>query len=72
MRYPYPKALVSGYQKDFQDKSQSNKVLKNGEAFNLEKETKIINPHKMDLTTTTGKTFTDFKVEPKRKEYRKH
>lgn len=36
--------------------------MKNGEAFNLEKEAKIINPHKMDLNTTTHNTFKNFKV----------
>ena len=40
-------------------------MLKNGEAFNLEKESKIINPHKMDLGTTSNTTYKNFKVEPK-------
>lgn len=53
VRYPYPKTLASGYQKDFGDKLKKTIVLKNGEAFNLEKEAKIINPHRMDLDTTT-------------------
>ena len=39
--------------------------MKNGEAFNLEKEAKIINPHKMDLNTTTHNTFKNFEVKPK-------
>ena len=52
VRYPYPKTLVSGYQKDFGDKLKKTLVVKNGESFNLEKEAKIINPHKMDLATT--------------------
>ena len=41
--------------------------MKNGEAFNLEKEAKIINPHKMDLNTTTLSTFKNFDVKPNRK-----
>ena len=67
MRYPYPKTLLSGYQKDFMDKSKKSSVLKNGEAFNLEKEAKIINPHAMDLGTTSGNTYKNFKVIPKKK-----
>ena len=38
---------VSNYQKDFAKKDAFAKNHKN--AFNLEKESKIINPHKMDL-----------------------
>lgn len=41
--------------------------MKNGEAFNLEKEAKIINPHKMDLGTTSQKTYKNFQVIPKKK-----
>jgi hypothetical protein len=41
-------------------------------AFNLEKEAKIINPHKMDMKTTTKDTFKFFAVEPKKKELRKY
>ena len=41
--------------------------MKKGEAFNLEKESKIINPHKMDLGTTSHNTYKDFKVQPKEK-----
>ena len=52
VRYPYPKNLLSGYQKDFKQKLKSNLRSKKDEAFNLEKESKIINPHKMDLATT--------------------
>lgn len=49
------------------DKSKKSSVLKNGEAFNLEKEAKIINPHAMDLGTTSGNTYKNFKVIPKKK-----
>lgn len=45
--------------------------MKNGEAFNLEKESKIINPHQMDMKTTSENTFKDFKVCPRNKEIRK-
>mmetsp|Transcript_35807 Transcript_35807/g.54874 ORF Transcript_35807/g.54874 Transcript_35807/m.54874 type:complete len:107 (+) Transcript_35807:423-743(+) len=66
VRFPYPKSLVSGYQKDFKDQLRQTIVVKKGEAFNLEKETKIINPHKMDLKTTASASFKNFKVEPKK------
>ena len=45
--------------------------MKNGEAFNLEKESKIINPHQMDMKTTSGNTFKNFKVGPRTKELKK-
>ena len=42
-----------------------------GEAFNLEKEHKIINPHKMQLRTCNRDEFKEFKVmpNPARKQY---
>ena len=40
------------------------------DAFNLEKESKIINPHKMDLITTSNKTYKNFKVKPSSKNKR--
>jgi len=70
VRYPYPTTLLSGYQKDFKDKLKKTVVLKKGEAFNLEKEAKIINPHRMDLATTSGDTYKAFKLEPKSKTIR--
>ena len=63
--------MASGYQKDFADKLKKTVVLKNGESFNLEKEAKIINPHKMDMGTTSGSTYKNFKVIPKKKQLRK-
>jgi hypothetical protein len=51
VRYPYPKTLLSGYQKDFRDTLKSSLMVKKQEAFNLEKEAKIINPHKMESST---------------------
>lgn len=42
---------ISYYKKEFPKKNAFAKDHKT--AFNLEKETKIINPHKMDLKTTT-------------------
>lgn len=51
VRYPYPSMAISYYKKEFPKKNAFAKDHKT--AFNLEKETKIINPHKMDLKTTT-------------------
>jgi len=45
-------------------------VLKNKESFNLEKESKIINPHMMETNTTNKTNFKDFKCEPKKKKIR--
>ena len=44
--------------------------MKNGDAFNLEKEAKIINPHQMDLATTAGTHFKGHTIEPKAKVFR--
>ena len=38
-------------------------VKNHKEAFNLEKETKIINPHKMDLQTTAKVVYKGIKIE---------
>lgn len=52
MRYPYPKTLFSNYRQNYHSKLGQTEVKNHKSAFNLEKETKIINPHKMDLETT--------------------
>lgn len=70
VRYPYPKSMGSGYQKDYQEKLKNTVVLKQSEAFNLEKESKIINPHKVESNTTNKSNFKDFKTEPKKKKIR--
>lgn len=67
VRYPYPKATISYYQKEYQDKINKTKLLTKEDAFNLEKETKIINPHRMELSTTNGVNYKNFKVAPKTK-----
>lgn len=56
--------MSSGYQKDYNDKLKKTVVMKNGESFNLEKEAKIINPHKMDMGTTSLDTYKNFRVIP--------
>ena len=50
VRYPYPSMCFSYYKKEFTKKNMNAKDHK--EAFNLEKESKIINPHKMESNTT--------------------
>lgn len=52
VKYPYPKNLISNYQKEYPSKHGEAHVVKEKEAFNIEKEHKIINPHKMELSTT--------------------
>lgn len=67
VRYPFPNSLKSGYQKDFKDKLKKTIVVRKADAFNLEKEAKIINPHKMDMNTTNGSTYKSFELKPKQK-----
>ena len=40
------------------------------EAFNVEKEHKIINPHKMDMATTQKTSFKGYSVQPSEKKLR--
>lgn len=40
------------------------------EGFNVEKEHKVINPHRMELSTTNKTNYNAFKVQPKVKEQR--
>ena len=67
VRYPYPKTMCTVQQKEYKDKLKKTQVMKNGESFNLEKEAKIINPHNMDLATTTGTTFKGHTIKPKQR-----
>lgn len=53
VRYPYPKGTISRYKIDYSKKNSYSKPSD----FNLEKESKIINPHKMDLRTTMQELF---------------
>jgi hypothetical protein len=48
VRYPYPK-LFSNYKQNYPNKATQSHFQDHKLAFNLEKETKIINPHKMDM-----------------------
>lgn len=55
VRYPYPKQMYTNYKVHYPRKESLAKNHK--EAFNLEKETKIINPHPMELKTTFKEVF---------------
>ena len=60
--------MLSEYQKDYSEKLACQALSqKKGEIFNLERESKIINPHKMDLGTTTAETYKNFNVSAPRK-----
>ena len=60
--YPYPRQIGSTYKKDYESKLGGR-----GEVFNLEREHKIINPHKMELRTTSKSDYQPYKLEPKKK-----
>lgn len=70
VRYPYPPCTMSQYQKEYMNKIGHARLLTEEDAFNLEKETRIINPHPMELSTTHKTTFTPFKVMPPKRELR--
>jgi hypothetical protein len=70
VRYPYPPCTMSQYQKEYMNKINHARLLTEEDAFNLEKETRIINPHPMELSTTHKTTFTPFKVMPPKRELR--
>jgi hypothetical protein len=40
-------------------------VVRKGDAFNLEKEAKIINPHRVDTTTINAKVYKQHTIQPK-------
>jgi len=51
VKYPYPAHMNSAYNKQYIPKPSHAKPHK--DAFNLEKETKIINPHPVEQETIT-------------------
>lgn len=55
VRYPYPPMAISYYKKEYARKSAFAKDHR--QAFNLEKETKIINPHKVESVTTNREVY---------------
>lgn len=42
-------------------------MVRKGEAFNLEKESKIINPHKVDTITINSKVYKQHTIQPREK-----
>ena len=64
VRYPYPQMMGTQYQREHHTKpSYADK-----EAFNVEKEHKIINPHRMELRTTQRVDYQPFQVLHERKQ----
>lgn len=57
VRYPYPRHMITNYQKEYDNKLRETALITKPEAFNIEKEHKILNPHKMELSTTNKTTF---------------
>jgi hypothetical protein len=57
--------MITSYKKEYFGKEAKSQPRK--DAFNIEKEHKIINPHKMDLSTTCKNHFKTFKVEKEAK-----
>ena len=68
VRYPYPQMMGTSYQKSYPTQGSG---LKNFEPFNLEKEHRIINPHKMEMRTTNRSDFQGFKVVKEKKPARR-
>jgi hypothetical protein len=69
VKYPYPNNIITNYKKDYnKGNGAGSENIKDAEhrkmAFNLEKEHKIINPHKMELKTTAKVDFKPFSVIP--------
>ncbi len=58
IKYHYPKGMTTTKQAEFKTKSCKRDL----DCFNLEKEHKVINPHNMELKTTTNICFQPFKI----------
>jgi len=59
VRYAYPKNMRSKYAEQHESKNKRASIKCHKDAFNLEKEAKILNPSQMkqSLYTTHGKAF---------------
>eukprot|EP00349_Pseudokeronopsis_sp_Brazil_P007977 CAMPEP_0202964028 /NCGR_PEP_ID=MMETSP1396-20130829/8087_1 /ASSEMBLY_ACC=CAM_ASM_000872 /TAXON_ID= /ORGANISM="Pseudokeronopsis sp., Strain Brazil" /LENGTH=134 /DNA_ID=CAMNT_0049685783 /DNA_START=492 /DNA_END=893 /DNA_ORIENTATION=+ len=70
IKYPYPSNIITQYKKEYRQKEGDMKAgnFTKEQAFNLEKEHKIINPHNMDMHTTARVDFKPFAVVPQKKE----
>lgn len=60
IRFQYPNFIKSQYTGDYETKTPVKK-----EIFNLEREHKIINPHKMQLLTIKNTDYKSFEATPK-------
>ena len=60
VKYPYPKQMITYYKKEYPHKLSETKLLAQKDAFNYEKEHKIINPHRMEEGTTNKGTYQPF------------
>ena len=69
VKYKYPKGVGTNYQKEHAKYNTTHAVGRNnsGEPFNVEKEHKIINPHRVDKHTTYNKDYRPYKVYPNEK-----
>lgn len=70
VKYPYPRNLITNYQKEYHNKIGETSVQKNKESFNVEKEHKIINPHNMDMSTTNKVVYQPYQVKPTKQKAR--
>ena len=59
--------MQSTYQETQKDFLRHTLVVRKGDAFNLEKESKIINPHKVDTTTINAKVYKQHTIQPREK-----
>lgn len=62
VKYPYPQNIITNYKKDYNKANGAGServqdIEHRKEAFNLEKEHKILNPHQMDMKTTARVDF---------------
>lgn len=63
--------MITNYQKEYPSKISQTRVISEKEAFNIEKEHKIINPHPMELSTTNKVVYQPFQVKPSKKEQKR-
>ena len=49
--------MITNYQKEYHQKLKDTKIVAANEGFNPEKEHKIINPHRMELSTTNKVSY---------------
>ncbi len=60
-----PRKMVSSYRQSFRKVKDELRRTVTGEVFNMEKEHRILNPHKMAMKTSNREAYKSFKVIPK-------